>query len=207
MRVPREGYESMLPLARQGFLTLQSTVRPRKVWQRLPLCVNGHDIAIAGEVLCTSASLARLFADCHSCVVLAVTLGPQVDRQIQTLARQCLESALACDACASVWADSLCDEVVDEIEQTLADGEYQTKRFSPGYGDVPMALTSDLLRLLDAERRIGLTLSIKGMMIPVKSVTALIGISSQTESHRRTCADCALAECPYRTNGGTCQDE
>ena len=43
------------------------------------------------------------------------------------------------------------------------------------------------------------------MMAPVKSVTALIGISNQKEDRSRSCARCALdSACPYRKRGERC---
>jgi cobalamin-dependent methionine synthase I len=49
-------------------------------------------------------------------------------------------------------------------------------RFSPGYGDLSLSVQSDLLNVLDARRNIGLTLSDSLMMIPQKSVTAIVGL-------------------------------
>ena len=207
MRVPPDGYEKMLPLAQRGFAALRSAVRPQTVWQRLSLSMCGEEIIVAGDTLCRSQSLKRLFSGCQACAAMAVTLGPEVDRLIQRLSRDGMAEAVACDACASVWADSLCDDVEKEIVRGLSKGEFLTLRFSPGYGDVSISATADLLRLLDAGRRIGLTLSQKGMMIPVKSVTALIGISDQPQKLRRSCDDCAMKSCAYRNNGGQCHEE
>ena len=207
MRVPPDGYEQMLPLAERGFAALHSAVCPRTIWQRLSLTVRDDEIFMAGETLCRSRSLARLFADCHACVALTVTLGPEVDRLIQRLSREGMAEAVACDACASVWADSLCDDIEAEIARELGEGEFLTLRFSPGYGDVPMSVTADLLRLLDADRRIGVTLSQKGMMIPVKSVTALIGVADRPQKRVCSCDDCAMKSCAYRKDGGLCHEE
>ena len=53
-----------------------------------------------------------------------------------------------------------------------------TPRFSPGYGDLPIELQRDFLTLLDASRKIGLTATESSMLVPSKSITALIGIRS-----------------------------
>ena len=52
-------------------------------------------------------------------------------------------------------------------------------RFSPGYGDLPIEVQKDFLPLLDAERRLGITLSESCLMAPSKSVTAIIGVASK----------------------------
>ena len=208
LRVPDRGRGEMLEMARAGFAELSSCAKSRKVWGRFSLTIEESGVVLGdGSVRCASRDLARLFANCRSCVVMAVTLGPEVDRRTQLLGRDSMSRALCLDACASVWADSLCDEVEDEVEETLREGEYLTRRFSPGYGDVPMEFSGDLLWLVDAERRIGLTMTRKGMMLPVKSVPALLGISASPERRQRSCDDCSFAACQYRRKGGFCHDE
>ncbi len=207
MRVPPSGYDKMLSLARRGFDELENFARPRKIWARFPLEIIKGEISIGdGSVSCRSENLARLFQNCHACVAMAVTLGPEVDRQTQLLGKIDIARAVAFDACASVLADSLCDEIEREIGLHLADGEFLTVRFSPGYGDLPMEFTGELLKILDAPRRIGLMLSRRGMMIPIKSVTALVGISDRPEKMNRNCDGCTFVTCQFRRKGGLCHD-
>lgn len=207
LRVPSPAPDEMVSLVEDAFDRLSKFIKPRTIYRRFPLTVRGDIVEIGdGSVSCPSKNLARLFRNCRTCVAMAVTLGPAVDRQTQLLSRSEVAAAVAFDACASVWADALCDNIEAELEEQLVDQEYLTLRFSPGYGDVPMSLTGDLLQILDAPRRIGLTLTRKGMMIPVKSVTALIGISDRPEKRQRSCDDCAFAACAYRRKGGSCND-
>ena len=206
MAVDRAGYAKTMPLAEQGFAALRNVAAPRTAYCYFPVHVTESLVEIEGVVRIESYDLARLFVYCSSCVVMAVTLGPEVDRLIQLLGRGDVSAALACDACASVWADSLCDDFERKLEAELAPGEYLTRRFSPGYGDVPISVTADLLRAVDAQRRIGVFLSQRGMMIPVKSVSALIGISDRPQRRARNCTDCALLHCLFRKNGGVCHD-
>ena len=112
---------------------------------------------------------------------------------------------MALDACASVRADALCNEVEEEILRELREGEHPTMRFSPGYGDAPLSASADLIALLDATRRIGLAMTRSYMMTPIKSITALIGISELNEDRSRDCSRCAAGPaCPYRKGGETC---
>ena len=133
---------------------------------------------------------------------MAVTLGPEVDRRILLAQKQDMLDGMVLDACASVRADALCDEVEGEIFRELREGEHPTMRFSPGYGDAPLTASADLIALLDATRRIGLAMTRSYMMTPIKSVTALIGISDQNEDRTRDCSRCSAGpDCPYRKRG------
>jgi hypothetical protein len=85
--------------------------------------------------------------------------------------------------------------------------EFPTWRFSPGYGDLPLALQGDFLRTLGAEKRLGVTLSAGGLCIPTKTVTAVIGLSGMPlPKGKKGCAVCRLqATCPYRAKGVHCK--
>ncbi len=67
--------------------------------------------------------------------------------------------------------------MLDEIVPSLREGESLTHRFSPGYGDLSMSVTEEILAVLDAGRRIGVSVTKSLMMTPMKSVTAIIGIT------------------------------
>jgi cobalamin-dependent methionine synthase I len=49
-------------------------------------------------------------------------------------------------------------------------------RFSPGYGDLPLELQTNLFKVLDCQHFIGLTLNDSMLMSPSKSVTAIVGL-------------------------------
>ncbi len=208
MGIPREGFAEMEETVREAFDDLSRTARPRKIWLRLPLRVESGEIFLGdGSIACRSADLSRLFRNCRSCAVMAVTLGAEVDRRTRALQLESMVKGLAFDACASVLADALCDEVERDVQSHLKPDEFLTSRFSPGYGDVPLEFSAPLLRALEAEKRIGLILSARGMMIPVKSITALAGISRRREERLGGCHVCGLASCRFRREGGLCHEK
>ncbi len=206
MGVP-DGSAEMEETARRAFDDVLRTAHPRKIWLRLPLRAEAGAIFIGDGISCRSADLSRLFRHCRSCVVMAVTLGAEVDRRISALQLKSMVKGLAFDACASVMADALCDETERDAACRLKAGEFLTQRFSPGYGDVPLEFSAPLLKAMEAERRIGVILSARGMMIPVKSITALAGISDRRETRLRSCDVCGLASCQYRKEGGLCHEK
>lgn len=206
MGVPKEARSGeMAERAYRTFELLEGFIRPRRVWGRFSVLADDRGIRLDEAVRIESGSLARLMAHSRECWVMAVTLGPEVDRRILLAQKQDMLDGMALDACASVRADALCDEVEGEIFRELREGEHPTMRFSPGYGDAPLTASADLIALLDATRRIGLAMTRSYMMTPIKSVTALIGISDQNEDRTRDCSRCsARPDCPYRKRGESC---
>lgn len=76
-------------------------------------------------------------------------------------------------------------------------------RFSPGYGDWPLEQQPELIRVTKCES-IGITLSESKMLVPRKSVTAIIGLYKEVKGAEETkhaangCAACDKTDCPSR---------
>ena len=85
-------------------------------------------------------------------------------------------------AVCAVWLDQLCADYCASFLPTLDEGQYLTPAFSPGYGDWDLAAQRQVLDLLQAPKRIGLTLTAGGMLVPEKSITALVGLSDRRRS-------------------------
>ena len=112
--------------------------------------------------------------------------------------------ALVLDGCAGAAVERVCDGLCADLAAAFAPRRL-TDRFSPGYGDMPLSQQEALCRVLDVGRRIGVGLTAGGLMIPQKSVTALIGVSDGPVGERRSCESCGMREnCEIRKAGGRC---
>lgn len=189
-----------------GFKRLEEIANPKITYQKVKINKEENQIILQGtHCKIASKDLMKLFAHSHECILMAATLGLEVDRQIINTQKIDMLEAMILDSCASVMVEELCDQAEAEIMKTLNEYEYLTMRFSPGYGDVPLELSADLLDILAAQKRMGLTLTKTHMLLPTKSITALIGISNQKENRLKTCGHCNLVKtCMYRGRGERC---
>ncbi len=119
-------------------------------------------------------SIKKLLAPCNKCVVMAITVGFELDMKIAALGSSSPVLSLLADAAASSAVEDACDACCESIESEL--GVKLTPRFSPGYGDLPMNIQPALLTLTNARRDLGLTIGSGCMLSPIKSVTAIAGI-------------------------------
>ena len=196
------GGESLSELERCETLLLR-TARPRLVWRLFPLSSDGRlegtDYRPAGE------DIRAFLSDCDSVVLLAATLGAEAENLIRRAAGRDMAEAVILDAAGSAAIEKVCDNFCEDLAAELAP-RCLTDRFSPGYGDMPLSDQFALFRVLDVSRRIGVTLSDSALMIPQKSVTALIGVSERPQKKRsRGCGACGMFEnCPYRKEGKSC---
>ena len=201
--------ESMIQKVRDTFDLLETMATPRFIYRKLTLSrgeLSETDVFFENTSLVVkSRDLANLFRNCESCYLLAATLGQAVDKQIHLKQRIDMLEAVVLDACSSVLIDQVCDEIEVGLMEKLAAGEYLTMRFSPGYGDVPLVVSEEILKLLEAPKRIGLAATKSHMLLPSKSVTAMIGISNQKENRMKSCGGCNLVkQCLYRKRGERC---
>lgn len=142
---------------------------------------------------------------CSKAVLMCATLGTEVDKLIRINQISDMAKAVVLDSFASVAVEQVCNKV-DELLAQKYSGLNLTFRFSPGYGDYPIELQKDFLQLLDAPRKIGLTTNDNFLLMPTKSVTAVLGISEQPiERKKRGCAICNMRDkCKFRRNGEHC---
>lgn len=142
---------------------------------------------------------------CEKAILMCATLGTEIDKLIRINQISDMAKAVVLDSFASVAVEQVCNKV-DEIIAEKYDGYYMTFRFSPGYGDYPISLQQDFLRMLDAPRKIGLTTNDNYLLMPTKSVTAVLGLSKNPiERKKRGCAICNMrGKCRFRKNGEHC---
>lgn len=145
--------------------------------------------------------------DCPKCAVMAATLGIGADNAIRLAQNSDMLKAIAMDAAASEYIEKLCDGVEDEIKNIAAKEGFNTNfRFSPGYGDLPLDTQKRLLSVIDANRKVGITLTKGNLMVPSKSVTAIIGFTKNNDTEKRVpCDICNMKKsCKFRKEGKVC---
>ena len=139
-----------------------------------------------------------------------MTIGLAVERELRRLALlNSLDQALFDAAATTLVECAAADAEALVRSRAREQGRFANARFSPGYGDLPLACQPTLLDALDARRRLGITLSPSLLMTPTKSVTAVIGIFDELPPRMRTtCADCPCHEfCTIHRSGGSCRGD
>jgi len=122
-------------------------------------------------------SIAKHLAGAHSAAVLATTLGAKSEQRLRQLSASDPLTAMIYDASCSSLVESSAKAMQAEIcQQAEMQGLTINRRYSPGYGDFPLETQPALLRVLNAEKRIGLTSTDSSLLLPSKSVTAVIGL-------------------------------
>lgn len=183
---------------------LRKAVHPMMTYRLLPLERKENALS-AGVLPLPGRDIARHLEGCDRILLMAATLSGQADQLIHRAGVSDMTRSLAMDALASAGIEQICNRAETIFHEKLPD-LYFTWRFSPGYGDLPLELQPLILQLLDAQKRLGLTVTDENILIPRKSVTAIIGLSAQPlKKGSRGCTTCRMREkCAFRKNGTHC---
>ena len=189
----------------QCLAQLQRAVTPRYVFRKFEVehisgageadGADGADRADGSEVLriagteIRSRALARNLRGCSQVYLMAATLGMGPDRLITRASVSQMSRAVILQAAAAAMIEAWCDEVNRMIiREASSQGLHCRPRFSPGYGDFSIDHQRDFAQILRLQKEIGLSLTQTLLMMPSKSVTAVIGLSDEK-------SDCLLQGC------------
>ena len=177
----------------------------RVCWEEVPVQLT-DGFADLGFAAAASAGLAKGLQGCSRAIVFAATVGLGMDRLITRYERVSPVHALLLHGIGAERIESTCDAFCALMNERLAPaGERLRPRYSPGYGDLPLAFQREIFRFLNPEKHIGLTLTPNLTMSPTKSVTAIAGIARGFGAFSpmpKGCSVCSQQGCTFRSCSG-----
>jgi len=183
---------------------------PRFVYKIFDFDRQQDKIRLSGtELLLTGDSIKEHLAGCSRLILLCATLSDRVDRLIRKTELKDMAKATIMDAMAAVAVEQVCDKAEELIRNEYLKKytqAYFTWRFGFGYGDLPLEEERIALKLLDADKRIGVHINDSLIMFPRKTVACIIGISEEEiKSQKRGCVSCNMRNsCKFRLRGERC---
>ena len=129
-----------------------------------------------GPLCVKSKALSTQLKGCDRAILFCATVGGALDRLLLRYGRQQPSRAVFLDAIGSAAVEAWCDKLVADWG---ARGKTLRPRFSPGYGDFALSCQAELLSLLSAAQTTGISVTVGGMLVPQKSVTAIVGLTEE----------------------------
>lgn len=163
----------------------------------------GCDLVLEGNIIA-----GHLRGACKV-ALMACTLGAVSEREMRKHEAISVADGVMFGSCCSAFVEAAANVTEGLIVGFAHDMGLTTNwRFSPGYGDLPLSAQPALLKALDASRRLGIAVTSTNMLVPVKSVTAVLGLFEKPADGgeaRDACAICRLRDgCELRKRGVTC---
>lgn len=180
---------------------------PKGIWQVYDYDCQTQEVKADPPCIIEGTKIGAHLAGCDKVILLSATVGDEIE---ETVTRRFAEgeytASVLLDAAATTAIEQLADGMEKAIRPRAAAQGYQLRwRFSPGYGDWPIEQQPEVLRLAHGEE-IGVSLSSSMMLIPRKSITAIIGLYKEDKSKGNPaarhdlhgCRACDRLDCPSR---------
>ena len=120
-------------------------------------------------------NILRLLKKCDYATLLVCTIGENIVKKIELLAKSSIADAFYLERVAAWMADYIAEQVGAKIEVEIRKNGYEpTFRYAAGYGDWGLEAQSEIMRLTEAEK-IGVSITESFIMEPRFSVSAVIG--------------------------------
>ncbi|HLP15712.1 MAG TPA: vitamin B12 dependent-methionine synthase activation domain-containing protein [Bacteroidota bacterium] len=144
----------------------------------------------------TGSIIAKRLRYSTSLALFAATIGGGIERfSRQQMAAGDMMGGFVYDTLGSVYAEAAADAIERAIDAAASEmNEKITNRYSPGYCDWSVAEQHALFTLLPPGF-CGITLTSSALMLPVKSVSGIIGIGTDVKREQYQCAICDMNDC------------
>lgn len=156
-------------------------------------------LQISNQVFEVDKIVARAFNNSTHMVLFIGTCGEKPEQ----LSRQLMSEGHSLEGLiVDLIASQLADEVAEYIHRTIEKDALEaglkiTNRYSPGYCNWPVSDQHKLFALT-GNTTCGVRLQPSSLMIPIKSVSCLIGMGPQVKFNNYVCEYCNNTLCVYR---------
>ena len=175
--------------------------RPKHVYQHISVKLGTEQglVTLAGRAI-HSQDLARHLQGCQEAFLFACTLGQGVDMLVKRTSLTDMPMLPVVQAVAAAYTEFCADRAQQELEEYARQQSlFLRPRYSPGYGDFQLSCQRLFFDVLELPKKLGLALTEGFLMVPFKSITAVIGLSSDPSlCHIHKCMSCSAQNCPFR---------
>ncbi|MFA7418278.1 MAG: vitamin B12 dependent-methionine synthase activation domain-containing protein [Melioribacteraceae bacterium] len=132
--------------------------------------------------------------------LFSLTIGHALERKSkELLSSGDLVTGYIFDAVASITAEACADALHEHIKvKMLLKNQKVTNRYSPGYCNWKVNEQHLLFSLLP-KNFCGIELTNSALMLPIKSVSGIIGVGEKVRYSEYNCNGCSIKDCTYRT--------
>ncbi len=185
----------------------QTLIEPRGdylILEDIQLNHSNYQVSLGDKLInFNSQNIYELLEQQDTVALLTLTIGNRLEDQVTELfSSNQFSTATILDAVGSVATEATANHLTKLIYDhgKKLGLRYSTMRYSPGYGDLKLEVQPEILKLLE-EKRLGISTTTSNILLPQKSITAIIGLSKNktatTTKCDFNCTSCQLDNCYY----------
>ena len=182
--------------------TIKKTIQPRLCFfiSKGLLDIENNELGIMGRILDIGQIICRQLRHSEAYALFVATAGSEFEELQQRIkAGGDMVKIFIADAVGSVIAEKTADQMECYLEECIcAYNWYHTNRFSPGYCGWHVSQQQLLFTMFGTENPCGVHLTSSSLMIPIKSVSGIIGVGKNVRKLEYTCGLCDFKDCYKR---------
>ena len=196
------GYKNAVPdggilqLINNVYTEINTICKPQYIYEVYDgnTCGNAS-IKINNATFETGKMITHYLYGMEKCCIFATTAGVEYDTRKKLFREkgEILEEFIA-DSIGSVIAEACVNALAGELAETVANDYTCTYPYSPGYCNWKLTEQPLLFSLLP-DTPCGITLTESCLMVPIKSITGIIGIGKNIKQKVYACDICEMKEC------------
>jgi len=161
---------------------------------------DSNRLGARGEQFDIGRIITRQLRGSHAYAFFVATGGVEFeDLQQRLKAEGDMVKVFIADALGSVIAEKTADRMEEVLQEEIATrGWRHTNRFSPGYCGWHVSGQQSLFRLFPTASPCGVRLTGSSLMMPIKSVSGVIGVGPEVRKLEYTCGLCDYEKCYKR---------
>lgn len=201
-QIIRQRRPQLVTLAERALAEASALLHPQVAYGHMAVVSADDDrLRLAEGAALTAPPLVQSLGAAQTVILLAVTVGRDLEPRIAALMESDPASALALDGLGTVAVDALYRAAYRRFESKAADRDLRLSRpFSPGMPGWPVDEGQRWLFSHLDPGAIGIRVLPSGQMEPRKSCSALIGVGRDVQPYAgRPCSTCLMhATCTYQ---------
>ena len=162
--------------------------------------IKGREVFLEGPLVFTSQTLSYVLSECECVAVFLSTIGRDLEEECSKLMEKGeMLQATTLDAIGTEAVEKTADKLQDDIAELAKKmGCQATLRYSPGYCDWDVTQQKVIFQAIDSTA-LGVKLTANCMMVPLKSISGIIGIGKFDKTKPPPCFECnRKVSCPYK---------
>ncbi len=163
----------------QACIEAQIVSKPKAIWEIYDYDPISSTILSPKPLHLPPTVISKHLANSQKVVVIAVTIGTKLEEMVsEYFTKNEYTLGLLLDAAGTTAVEIAADQACELIKQQAnKEGYSPLFRFSPGYGQWDITVQPQILSLAHAED-INITATSSCMLLPRKSITAVIGLTA-----------------------------
>ena len=169
--------EETVELIKECYAELMTVAVCKHTATKVKVEHKGDGELLLGDYRINSKKLEINLENCKEAFIFAATLGSGTDMLMNKYVKLNIAKAAVVQACGAAMIEDYIDICEKELLAGLLKEQGLRPRFSPGFGDFTLEYQMVFMEMLKLNKTLGIHLTDGGIMIPEKSVTAIIGIT------------------------------